>query len=96
MKKKMMKPWPRNFIEALGNLDSVISNISKNLEVGDLNNWQDIEKKLRMANSEILKTSPRSIWDRYISDSIKESDKLSNSLSTVLSQSTRKKKCYCS
>lgn len=68
-----------NFIEALGNLDSVISNISKNLEVGDLNNWQDIEKKLRMANSEILKTSPRSIWDRYISDSIKESDKLSNS-----------------
>lgn len=80
-----------NFIEALGNLDSVISNISKNLEVGDLNNWQDIEKKLRMANSQILKTSPRSIWDRYISDSIKESDKLSNSLSTVLSQSIAKR-----
>ena len=43
-------------------------------------------KELRIAFEEIKKTAPRSIWDRYIASSLKDSDKLFNSLNTVLKQ----------
>ncbi|MBF0779095.1 hypothetical protein [Streptococcus cuniculi] len=43
-------------------------------------------RQLQLAISEIQKSAPRSVWDRYIANSLKESDKLSNSLQTVLKQ----------
>ncbi|WP_303951065.1 hypothetical protein [Streptococcus vestibularis] len=43
-------------------------------------------KELRIAFEEIKKTAPRSIWDRYIASSLKDSEKLFNSLNTVLKQ----------
>ena len=43
-------------------------------------------EELRIAFEEIKKTAPRSIWDRYIASSLKDSEKLFNSLNTVLKQ----------
>ena len=43
-------------------------------------------EELRIAFEEIKKTAPRSIWDRYIAGSLKDSEKLFNSLNTVLKQ----------
>ena len=43
-------------------------------------------EELRIAFEEIKKTAPQSIWDRYIAGSLKDSEKLFNSLNTVLKQ----------
>lgn len=68
------------FVKHLQYLGELVSNIDSDETLADKT------KLIKNAVKAIEKSAPRSVWDRYIASSVKNSDKLINSLGTVLRQ----------
>ncbi|HEM6577648.1 hypothetical protein ACTGJ2_00315 [Streptococcus suis] len=69
------------FVKHLQYLGELVSNIKDSDEIS-----ANKTELIKNAVKAIEKSAPRSIWDRYIASSVKNSDKLINSLGTVLKQ----------
>lgn len=76
-----------NFIKVLESLKNLTNDIDERFTNSTEEiDWESHIKELKDIDKAIQGTAPRSVWDRYISRSIDGSEKLSNSLSTVLNQ----------
>lgn len=68
------------FVDSIANLSNLIKNRSRCDSDFIEKNFNELENYI----NQIQQYAPRSVWDRYIASSLKNSKKLSNSLNTIL------------